>query len=108
MQSFLLPRQTITLHETNTYRRISRRFSTESLKKTNKVSENISVRTPNPIHFRRQSRNQQQHIGHGQTEQVIVCGRVHTLILSDHYARAYIADHAGEKNHRVHYCEGYH
>lgn len=52
-----------------------------------------AVIIPGPclVNLLRQSGQQQQQVGHGKTEQIVIGGRVHVLVSGDHYARAHIA-----------------
>lgn len=67
------------------------------------------VHSPGPYgpHLLWQTGHQQYEVGHGQTEQIVVGGRVHVFVFGDHHAGDRVADDAGDENHRVHDGHGH-
>lgn len=62
---------------------------------------------PNGPHFLWQPGHQQYEIGHGQTKQIVIGGRVHVFVFGDHHAGDRVAYDARHEYHRVHDGHGH-
>jgi len=90
------------------YRRVRGCFRREAAQHAETLAEYVGVLAPDQVHLRWQARHQQQQVGHGQTEEIIIRGGVHRLVARNHDARANVADDAREKDRRVDYSHRYH
>lgn len=80
----------------------------EALQHAEGLPEDVGVRGPDPVHLRGQTGDEQHHIRHRQTEEVVVRGGVHGFVLRYDHAGAHVPYHPGEEDDHVHYGEGHH
>ena len=87
---------------------VRRRLGGEAAQNAKRLAEDVGVLGPDLVDLGGHAKHEEQQVGYGQAEEVVVGGGVHGLVARDDDAGADVAHRARHEDRRVDYADRYH